>query len=271
MRCMLARRELDVRRITYFDVGTGAPLVLIHAFPLNAEMWLPQLDAAFAGWRLIAPDLRGFGPSGSLDASTVPASVEDHAEDILALLHRRGIEQAVIAGLSLGGYVAFALFRRAPHLFRGLVLADTRATADTDEGREGRRTMQALAEREGAEGIAREMLPKLLSERTRQTQPDVVGEVERLILSSSPDAIRAALGAMMKRPDSTPDLARLDCPALIVVGEDDRLTPIEDSRRMQGEISGSELAIIPGAGHLSNLEQPSAFNARLSSFLNQYL
>ena len=265
---MLERRELDPSGIAWFDVGEGPPLVLIHAFPLNAEMWRGQIDAAPGGWRVIAPDLRGFGSSGMLDGST-PPSIDDYAEYVVTLLQQCGIDRAVIGGLSMGGYVAFALFRRAPKLVRGLVLADTRATPDTDEGREGRRKMQALVQREGAAGVAREMLPKLLSERTRRTKPEVASEVERLILSSRPEGIHAALEAMMRRPDSTPDLARLDCPVLIVVGEDDRLTPVEDSRRMHEQIRGSELALLHGAGHLSNLEQPDAFNARLASFLDQ--
>lgn len=265
---MLARRQLDVagRRMTYLDVGSGNALVLIHAFPLNAEMWQPQLDAAFDGWRAIAPDLRGFGGC----TTALPESLDDYADDVVALLKNIGISQAVCAGLSMGGYVAFALFRRAPEVISGLVLADTRATPDTEGGREGRRKMQALAEREGSEGIAREMLPKLLSESTRQKQPDVVREVERLIRSSAPHAIRAALGCMMLRPDSTPDLARVRCPVLVLAGADDRLTPVEDSRKIQAPIAGAELAVIPGAGHLSNLEQPAAFNARLAAFLQQH-
>lgn len=264
--------EIAGRRTRVLEAGRGAPLVLIHAFPLSADLWAPQLESPPAGWRLIAPDLRGFGgpASAAAGASAQPLgdlSLDDYAADVEALVAALGLRDVVLGGLSMGGYVIFAVWRRAKLRLRGLVLADTRAQADTEEGRAGRRKMQALADAEGAAGVAREMLPKLVGETTRRTRPEVVERVRHLIEAHDASAIKAALGAMMGRPDSTALLASIAVPALVVVGEEDVLTPPANAEELHRGLRESKLVRIPRAGHLSSLERPDAFNAALASFL----
>ncbi len=243
------------------------PLVLLHAFPLSAAMWEPQFDA-LAGWRVIAPDTRGFrGPDGPPAERPGEVTMGELAIDVEHVLDSLGVPEAVIGGLSMGGYLALALFRRAPVRFRALVLADSRATADTEQAKAGRRKMQALAEVGGASAIADDMLPKLLGETTRRERPEVERHVRALIEANTPDAIKGALDAMMSRQDSRAMLRAIACPTLIIVGEEDNLTPPADSQAMHEAIDGSTLATIPHAGHLSNLEQPGAFNAALLRFL----
>jgi 3-oxoadipate enol-lactonase len=238
-------------------------LVLLHAFPLNARMWEPQQALADAGWRVIAPQFRGMD-GGADDPAT---SVDDFAGDVIDLVDGLHIEDAVFCGLSMGGYVAFAIFRHAPRYMRALILADTRPQADTPEGVAGRRRMLALVREKGASAIADEMLPKLLGETTRREHPEVVERVRSLILASSAGAIGGAVTSLMTRADSTPLLPSIHCPTLIVVGAEDTITPPEVSEAMQLGIPGSELIVVPGAGHLSNLERPAEFNAALARFL----
>ena len=234
-------------------------------------MWTPQFAALPPDWRLIAPDFRGFGQSDGdrSDESPTGLSVDDYARDVLALLEELQVRAPVVAGLSLGGYITFALLRVAPaRTFHGLVLADTRPQPDSEEGRAGRRRMIELVGREGAGGVAKEMLAKLIGNQTRENRPAVADLVRNMILTASPPAIAAALHRMMARPDSTGDLARITCPTLIIVGEHDVLTPPDLSRDMQKRIGGARLDIVPEAGHLPNLEQPDAFNTALAAFLN---
>jgi len=273
------RRYLTVRNrvVSFLDAGTEGPLgtlVLLHAFPLSAEMWEPQLQAAPVGWRVLAPDLRGFGASvGAPGAGFTPGSapevpsIDDYAGDVLDLLDQMAVKEAVFAGLSMGGYVAFAILRRAPDRCRGLVLADTRPGADGPEARANRdRTLELLAQA-GPAGIADAMLPRLLGATTLRDQPEVVGKVRALIGSQRAEAIGGALLRLKTRPDSTDLLASIRCPVLLVVGADDVLTPVEESQRMREAIRSATLALIPGAGHLSSLEQPRVFNDAVARFL----
>ena len=227
-------------------------------------MWEPQLALAANGWRVIVPQLRGMDGGSTDQAAT---SMDEHAGDIVDLLDALHVEDAVVGGLSMGGYVAFALVRHAARYIRGLVLADTRPQADTPEGVEGRRKMLALVREKGPAAVADEMIPKLLGENTRRSRPDVAQTVRALILSSSADAIANAITALMTRADSTPLLATIHVPTLIVVGEQDTITPPALSEQMYQAIKGSEYVAIPDAGHLSNLEQPEAFNGALARFL----
>jgi pimeloyl-ACP methyl ester carboxylesterase len=229
-------------------------------------MWEPQLAMAHNGWRVIVPHYRGMDSGGAGDPPA--ASVDDYAADVLDLLDTLHVEEAVIGGLSMGGYVAFALFRHAARYFQGIVLADTRSPGDSPEAVEGRKRLIAVAREKGPAAVADEMLPKLLGETTRREQPAVTDRVRELILSSSPEGIVGAITALMTRPDSTPLLPSIHCPALILVGEEDTLTPVSMSRDLQRGIAGSELAVIRRAGHLANLEQPDAFNAELARFLD---
>lgn len=263
-------RHIGSRTIAYLDSAPGAAdhrtLVLLHAFPLGAGMWEPQMRAIPRGWRYITPDLRGFGGTTDPGGENSP-SIDDYAQDVVDLLGEMGIPRAVVGGCSMGGYAVFALLRRASGMVDGVVLADTRAGADSLEGRAGRRAMLALVDREGPSGVAREMMPKLLGETTQATDSSIESQVRRLIKQQSPEAIRGAIHRMMERPDSTPLLAGLDVPVEVIVGEEDVLTPVEESRKIAEAIPGARLDVIPGAGHLSNLEQPERFNAVLGAFL----
>jgi 3-oxoadipate enol-lactonase len=240
-------------------------LVLLHAFPLNARMWEPQFALAEHGWRVVAPQLRGFD-DGEQDPAA--SSIDDFAADVIDLLDALHIDEAVIGGLSMGGYVALALFRHAPRYFQGLVLADTRVDADTPEAVEGRMRMLALVRAKGPSAVADQMLPKLLGATTRATRPDIVERVRSLALSNSADAIAGAVTALMTRPDSTALLPAIHCPALILVGAEDIVTPPALSETLHNGIGGSELTVVPQAGHLSSIERPAAFNDALARFLD---
>jgi pimeloyl-ACP methyl ester carboxylesterase len=227
-------------------------------------MWEPQLALAEAGWRVIAPQLRGMDGASSDPETT---SIDDYAGDIIDLLDALHIEEAVIGGLSMGGYVTLAMFRHAPRYFGGMLLADTRSQADTPEGIDGRKRSLALLRERGTGAVLEQMLPKLLGETTRRQRPDVENRLREIALSNSEPAIAGAITALMTRPDSTPLLASVHCPTLIVVGDEDTLTPPQLSQAMHEAIPGSELVTISGAGHVSSLEQPAAFNAALEGFL----
>jgi 3-oxoadipate enol-lactonase len=228
-------------------------------------MWEGQLALSDRGWRVIAPHFRGFDDG----VGDPPAqSVDDYAGDVVDLLDALHIHEAVVGGLSMGGYVAFALLRHAARYVQGLILADTKAQADTPEGVEGRRRMIELGASRGPAAVAEEMIPKLLGETTRRTRPDVVDRVRALATSSSAEAIAGALRALMTRPDSTPQLSTIHVPTLIVVGEEDTVTPRAAAEEMHAGIPGSELVAIPAAGHLTNLEQPALFDAALARFLD---
>ena len=241
-------------------------LVLLHALPIGANLWEPQMRSIPAGWRLITPDLRGFGGSTELDSLSA-LSVTDYADDVVDLLQELAVTKAVIGGCSMGGYAALALYQAAPDLFEGLLLANTRAGADSPESRANRRNMLALVDREGPSGVARDMIPKLLGKTTHETRPDVEATVRRLIKQQSPIAVRSAIHRMMHRSDSTPLLAQVSVPTLVITGAEDEMIPVEESRRIASAVRGAKLVIIPGAGHLANLEQPEAFNAALTGFL----
>jgi 3-oxoadipate enol-lactonase len=252
----------------YLEAGAGWPVVLIHAFPLNADMWRPQLEHVPEGWRVIAPDLRGFGPGQEPADGARTLTLDDMARDVALLLDHLEIDSAVIGGLSLGGYVTFALFRLSPELFTGVILADTKAQADTPEGLEARRQMIELARVSGAAAVADQMLPRLLGATTAATRPDLQSQVRAMIESAPVGAITAAVEAMMGRPDSTPDLATILCPALVVVGAEDLITPVRDAESMQQGIVRSRVVVIPAAGHLSNLESPDTFSKAIADFVS---
>jgi pimeloyl-ACP methyl ester carboxylesterase len=266
---VIHEHRLDTSRGLFrcLDAGAGWPVILIHAFPLTADMWRPQLERRLQGWRYLAPDLRGFGAS---PAGSVRPGMDDYAADIEAVMDMLEIETAVVGGLSMGGYITFALHRRAPERFSGILLADTKAEADTAQGREGRRAMSALVRSAGVRAVADRLLPMLLS-RSSRDNAELTSEVRALIETNTADGIDLAIHALMDRPDSTPDLARLSSPTLVVVGEEDALTPRADSERIQAAVARSQLVVLPGAGHLSNLEAPEAFSTALADFLTSSL
>jgi len=239
----------------------GRPLILLHPFPFSADAWRPQLDRVPDGWRFLAPDLRGFGPSSGGGAPAL--TMDDHARDVVALMDAWKVERAVVAGLSMGGYIAFALFRLAPERIDALVLADTRPQPDTPEGRKGRLALLETLRSNGVSAVADDMLPKLLGETTRRERPTVVAQVRAMIEEAAPAAIEAAVQALLSRPDSTSDLARIGCPAIVIVGEEDTITPPADARAMHAAMAGAQLTVLPRAGHLSNLEVPDEFTNAL--------
>jgi pimeloyl-ACP methyl ester carboxylesterase len=260
---------LDHRQLAWIEAGSGWPVLFIHAFPVTADMWGRQLHRVPEGWRFIAPDLRGFGqtPLCAPGESTPRLTVDDYASELGAFLDALEIDSAVIVGLSMGGYIAFAMHRQLPSRFAGLVLADTRSQADTADAHAGRLRMRKLLKQQGPSGVADQMLPKLLSERARTEQPDLVTAVRAMIEVNAAEGIDAAIGALMDRPDSTPDLARISCATMVLVGEGDEVTPRADAEAMHAAISRSTLIVVPAAGHLSNLEQPDAFSKALGDFL----
>lgn len=252
----------------YFDKGEDEPaLVLLHAFPLRAAMWSAQLDALSPANRVIAPDLLGFGET---DAPDDPGaySVDVWADQVAGLLDHLGLERAVVGGLSMGGYAAFAFARRHRSRLAGLVLADTRPGPDSPEVAERRRNQIGQVRRQGTAELVETLLGGLLSKTTLQDRPDVVASA-RALMDSSPAGFIGALDAMIRRPDSVPDLAGIDVPTLVVVGEEDAPSPPEVAASMQAAVPGAVLAVLPGAGHLSNLEAPEAFNAVLADFLGR--
>ena len=226
------------------------------------------------GWHVVAPHYRGMDDPASAASAARDnqpewpvLSVDDYAADVIDLLDALKIEEAAFVGLSMGGYVAFSLFRLAPRYVRGLVLADTRAPADTPEAVEGRKRLLGVLRDRGPSALADEMIPKLLGATSLGERPDVVSRVRSLVLSNSAAGIAGAITVLMTRPDSTPTLASIHCPTLIIVGEEDTLTPPAMSRDLLRAIGGSELTVVPKSGHLSSIETPEVFNAALARFL----
>lgn len=246
-------------------MGVGTPLLLLHAFPLHAGMWRAQLDGALGEARVLAPDLPGFG------ASPEPAgepALDTWADAVARLMDAVGLERAVIGGLSMGGYLAMAFARRHGDRLAGLLLADTKASADAPG---------ALANREriAAAVLARQSVALLLEEKTEdallgsESTPELVAEVRALIGAANPVGVAWAQRAMAARPDSFETLAQLTVPAAVVVGEHDVLTPLADAEAMASALPDAELTVIPGVGHLSALEAPAAFNAAVTALLRR--
>lgn len=254
---------LDHIEIGYDEGGTGVPVVFVHGFPHDRTLWTPQLQGLTVQARCLAVDLRGFGET----TAAPPYSVDQYADDLAGFMDVLHIERAVIAGLSMGGYVAFAMWRRHSQRVRGLVLANTKAGADSNEAREKRKANMTVAREHGSGAIADAMITGMLGKTTRAKRPDIVNAVHRMMGSAPVDGVVGALQAMMDRPDSTGTLGTIDVPTVVVTGDEDAIIPIEEARALHAGIRGSSLEVIAGAGHLSNLERPAAFNHVLSEFL----
>jgi 3-oxoadipate enol-lactonase len=250
----------------YVQAGKGAPLLLTHGYPLDHTLWQPQVDGLADVARVIAPDLRGFGQS---DAPEGVYTMEAHADDLRALVDLLQIERAVLCGLSMGGYIALAFWRKYAERVRGLILVDTRAGADAPVARQARLDMIEQVKQHGSTPAAEAMLPRLLADSTRQSRPDLVESVHAMMLRQRPNGIIGAQLGMAERPDSTPTLPTITVPTLVVFGAEDAITPAETEGRSLAEtVPGAKLVVIPNAGHLSNLEQPAAFNAAVREFLS---
>lgn len=252
--------------LAYDDHGIGQPVIFLHAFPLNRTMWEGQSMALLneQQFRLVALDWRGFGES-DLDADV--STMEMFADDLAALMDALGMDAAILCGLSMGGYAAFAFLRKHPQRVKALILADTRPGADSEESKVHRESLAQLVKTEGNESVANLQVPRLLADYTRQYHPEVEVRVRRMIDAATPAGIAAAARGMAQRSDSTAMLTRITCPTLVVVGEQDVLTPPEVAQEYASHISGAQFAVIPQAGHLSNLEQPEAFFDILRNFL----
>lgn len=259
------RVHTQVNNITigYGDQGTGLPIVFLHAFPLNRTMWATQEKALSSQFRIITIDLRGHGES---DAPLWRYTLDQSADDVNALLDQLAIQRAVFVGLSMGGYILFEFYRKYAARVKGLILADTKAQADTAEGKDGRFQLAQIAYKRGPSAIADGMIPKLLSPATIQTNPDLVRQVRAMIEGNQISGIAGDLMAMAERPDSVPLLSQITCPTQIIVGELDQATPPSDAKLMANQIPNARLTIIPNAAHLANLEQPEAFNHIVSAF-----
>ena len=245
------------------DVGSGRPVFLLHAFPLSHTMWQQQVHALGPRYRLIAPDAFGFGKTPPTPTAW---SLADLASAVIAAADSLGLTSFTVVGLSMGGYAAFELWRQAPDRIDGLVLANTRAHADTAEERRGRNQLILAVEREGVGLLADRMLRRLLA---AAASVELVERVRREIHQTNPSVVGQALAALGNRKDSTEILASINCPTLVIAGAEDAITDASEAKEWAGKIQGSRYVEIPDAGHLSNLEDPTAFNAALGRFLEE--
>ncbi|MGW0734278.1 alpha/beta fold hydrolase [Streptomyces sp. NPDC002851] len=257
--------------LAYDDTGApGAPgddaslpVVLIHGHPFDRSMWTPQLADLKGEFRVIAPDLRGYGGSPVVPGTTpFPA----FAADIEALLDHLGVGDFVLGGLSMGGQLAMECAWHFGPRVRGLVLADTSPGAETPEGRDWRRGLAARLEREGMRGYAEEVLFQMVAP---DAAPEVADHVLRMMTGTDPRGAAAALRGRAERPDYTELLGRIAVPSLVVVGSRDTFTPVDGARAMHAALPDAELCVIEGAAHLPNLERPGEFNAALRRLLSR--
>ncbi len=252
-------------RMAYGDRGQGqeTTLLLVHGFPLDRRLWAAQVGAFANMTRVITPDLRGHGRSQVVPG---PFTMEQHADDLAALLDHLKIRRTVVAGLSMGGYVAFAFWRRHPERVQGLILADTRAEPDGGAARAGRDAAMVKVQQTGAAAYADEMLPRLLAPGNL-ADVKIAGAARKMLAEQPVEGIVGALGGLRDRADSRATLPTITVPTLVIAGVEDAITPPAEARGLAAAIPGARLAIIPRAGHLSPLENPRAFNAAVRAFL----
>jgi len=250
-----------------FDVrGRGVPVLLLHAFPLSRAMWDPQVEALADRCQLVRFDVRGFGdspPSGGI------VTMERTADDAAGLLDHLGLSRAVLCGLSMGASAALAFARRYPERLLGLALADARAADDDPMARAERSRLGERIRLEGSRAAADAMLPVLLGATSRRERPDLVARVRALIEANPPSGLCDGLAGLAARADSRPTLRAIGVPAPVVSGDEDELTPVDEARRIAAAIPGARLEVVPGAGHLPNLENPAAFDAALAGLVDR--
>lgn len=258
------QEPIPAGHIYYQERGGGPTLALLHAFPLHSDMWAPQLEGLQDSCRLIAMDMRGFGRT---PLETAPYALEALTRDLAALMDALGQERFVLGGLSMGGYVALAFQRLFGDRLAGLILADTRAGADSPGARERRYQTIREVEAYGMGPLSEAMPRSLLCPETFDLQPALPERIASWIARTDPRAVIAAQRAMAERPDATPQLRGVGVPTLVLVGSQDTLSPPEEAEAMASQIPGAQLAIIPHAGHLANLENPVAFNRAVREFM----
>jgi pimeloyl-ACP methyl ester carboxylesterase len=259
----MAQVNINNINLAFDDTGSGRPVILLHGYPFNRTLWGSQIAALKNNFRVITPDLRGFGESEAAE----PATMALMAQDVAALMDALDIPKAIIGGLSMGGYVLLSFYKQFTNRVEALVLADTRPQADTEEGKQNRVKQREQILRDGMGLTADTMLPKLLTPETVSTRPDIVNHVRNMIMNTKPAGAAAALMGMATREDQTELLQQIGVPTLIVVGREDPITPVQDSQLMHERVQGSRLIILEDAAHVSNLEQTESFNGVLKSFL----
>ncbi len=250
--------------IGYADEGHGVPLLFVHGFPLSRGAWQKQVDALRASCRVIAPDLRGFGES---QAGTGAIPMAQYADDLHALLQQLKTGPVVLIGHSMGGYVSFALLRRFPEMVSGLVLVSTRAGKDTPEAAAGRRATAEKVQAKGVEVVVEAMASKMLAADNHDRA--MAEQVREFMVTSKPEGVIGALLGMAERPDATAEMAGISVPALVITGADDLLIPASESEKLAQAIPGSQLKIVPHAGHLVAFEQADKFNHMLKEWLDR--
>lgn len=260
--------DISGTRIHYIDLGDpkDLPVVLIHGFPFSHEMWDPQIAALKGRHRVVAYDARGHGKSAAGDGLY---ALEFFVDDLLGLLDLLKIRQAVLCGLSMGGYVALRAAERAPERVKALVLCDTRSEADSNQGKLARAGAVKAVKKDGVAAFAESMAKSLFSPKTLAAGKPCVERIKDIMKASPPLGVCGTLLALAGRTDATAFLPQIKVPTLILVGEDDALTPPALSQAMHQAIAGSELHLVPGAGHLSSVENPDEFNKRLLDFLSR--
>ena len=253
----------NIINLSAVDAGMGVPLVFLHGFPLSRGAWQKQIDGFRSAYRVIAPDLRGFGASETLPG---PTTMAQYATDVRALLQELRTGPAVLIGHSMGGYVTLAFARQFPEMLRGLVLVGTKAGADSAEAAAGRRALAEKVKTDGVQVVVEAMAPKMLAAGNRDVR---MGEEVRAIMASSkPLGVVGALLGMAERPDATALLAHIAVPTLVITGEDDTLVPPAESKKLAEAIRGARLEVIARAGHLVGFEQPDQFNRALEDWLS---
>lgn len=259
--------QVNGATIHYTEQGRpdAPPVLLLHGFPLDSRMWSAQLEPLAQNARVIAPDFRGFGQSPPAG----PFTLEELADDIHALARQLHLPKFVLAGLSMGGYVSLAYVKKYPDTLRALILVDTQAGADTPEAKQNRDRLIAAAREHGAKPIADAMQQKMIPESTAKNRPQVVRDLRQMMDNANPQTLAYALTAMRDRPDHTATLATITVPTLILVGDQDAITPPDVAKKMQEKIPGAQLKIITGAGHMSPMEQPAQVNTALTDFLHK--
>ena len=254
--------------INYTEHGMpqGLPVVFIHGFPFSHEMWGPQINVMPNNIHSISYDVRGHGDS---NVGNGQYTIELFVDDLIALLDHLLIKNAVLCGLSMGGYIALRTFERHPHRVRGLILCDTKSESDTDAAKIKRTETMRAVKAEGVQAFAEEFVKAIFWEKTFETNPGVIAFIKHIICANSPRSICGTLLALASRTDTTSALSSIDIPTCILAGEHDKLTPPSDAQSMHKIISGSELHILPNAAHMSNLENTQDFNERLLTFLKK--
>lgn len=260
----MPKKSINGIELSWEEAGSGLPLMLLHPFPVNQSVWAGQRRALAGHARVITPDLRGFGDSTFNGTET---TMEQFADDVHALMTELKINRVVLGGLSMGGYVALAFYRKYPWRVRGLILASTKPQADSDEDRQARQELAALAKERGSGAVGTPLLPKLFGEYTFRVNPHLPLHIWRKIKATPPETIVAASLAMAARQDSLDLLSKVHCPTLVLVGVQDSLAPPPVAEYMARQIPNATLTVIPNSGHMSNLEQPEAFNNAVRDFL----